>query len=135
MLVLDCSAAVSIVMNNKEGRAMMGLMEKDEKVISSPLFIAEMDSALGKYVQAGLISLDLAHSYLTNSIELIDEFIDMQDICIEALDESIRNNHSSYDMFYLVIARRNGATLLTLDKKLESLARKLKIDCIHRVNL
>jgi predicted nucleic acid-binding protein len=36
--------------------------------------------------------------------------------------------HPVYDSLYLVTARRTGSTLLTFDKGLAEMARKLKID-------
>ena len=48
---------------------------------------------------------------------------------------AIRNDYSSYDMFYLTLARRNGATLFTLDKRLAALCQQLKIDCVQLVGL
>ncbi|GHS86330.1 hypothetical protein FACS189487_00400 [Campylobacterota bacterium] len=61
---------------------------------------------------------------------LIDEYIDISENNAEALNESIRLNHSAYDMLYLTIARRYGGTLLTLDKKLAVLARKEGIQVV-----
>ena len=40
-------------------------------------------------------------------------------------------DHSAYDLFYLILARRTGAKLLTLDKKLSSLAINEGIDLIR----
>ena len=133
MIVLDCSAAIAVVLETKEGKALAGLMEKDEKIISPHLYLAEIDSALSKYVKAGYFERELAHQLLGQSIDLVDEFTSLQDCCVEALDESLRNNHSSYDMFYLILARRNGATLFTLDRKLAHLAAQLKIDCVQSI--
>jgi predicted nucleic acid-binding protein len=47
------------------------------------------------------------------------------------LAESLRIGHPVYDVFYLVIARRNNAYLLTKDKKMQSIARALKIKVQH----
>jgi len=44
-----------------------------------------------------------------------DDFIDAKELWKEALGEGIRNNHSIYDMYYSVLARRNDATLITND--------------------
>ena len=38
-------------------------------------------------------------------------------------------------MFYLVLARRTGATLFTLDKKMWALARDMHVNCIEEVDL
>jgi predicted nucleic acid-binding protein len=45
-----------------------------------------------------------------------------------SLSEGIKNNHSIYDMYYSVLARRNGAILLTNDGALAELCKELKIE-------
>jgi len=110
-------------------------MKENEKAVAPQLFIAELNSALSKHVRAGDFSQESAHEYLKQALSLVDEFIDMNENNIEAFDEGIRNNHSTYDMFYLTLARRNGATLFTLDRRLIALCERLKIDCIHAVSL
>lgn len=50
----------------------------------------------------------------------------------KALGEGIKYGHPVYDMYYAVLARRNNAVLLTTDKQLVTLGRKMKIDiCIY----
>jgi predicted nucleic acid-binding protein len=41
------------------------------------------------------------------------------------LSTAIRYNHSVYDMLYLILARRHGCRILTVDKKLIELIRQL----------
>jgi predicted nucleic acid-binding protein len=43
------------------------------------------------------------------------------------LSEGIKNNHSVYDMFYLVLSRRNDATLITNDGPLAEICKKANI--------
>ena len=131
MIVLDCSAAMAILFETEEGSAFVSLMLKDEKAISSQLFVAELHSALRKHVKAGDFDTALAHTLIRQALDLVDEFVDMRENGIEAFDESIRHNHSSYDMLYLTLARRNGATLFTLDRRLIALCEQLKIGCVH----
>ena len=61
---------------------------------------------------------------------LIDEFTDISNYKDEVLLESIRLNHSAYDLIYLVLARRHGARLITLDKKLRELCIKCGIETV-----
>ena len=133
MLVLDCSAAMAIVLETEEGAALAGLMLEDEKVLSTQLFIAELSSALSRHVKVGDIDSKLAHTLHAQALDLVDEFVDMRENCLEALDEGIRHGFSTYDMFYLTLVRRNSATLFTLDRRLIALCDKLKIDCTHIV--
>ncbi len=135
MLILDSNTAVEIVLETANGKALKGLMEKDERVLCSHLFYAEIDSAIKEYARAGLVDNQQAHEYMEALVSLIDEFVDMRENYIEAFDEGMRHGHSTYDMFYLTLARRYGATLFTLDRRLIVLCEKLKIDCVHVVSL
>lgn len=62
---------------------------------------------------------------------LVDEFIDIAENNEEALHEAIRIDHSCYDLLYFTLARRQGATLMTLDKKLKTLAENAGIEVMY----
>ena len=47
-----------------------------------------------------------------------------------AFSEAVRLNHPVYDMLYFVLARRNAATLFTLDRKLQQLCLDNGVDCV-----
>ncbi len=53
---------------------------------------------------------------------LIDVTMSSRELWREAFFEGAKNTHPTYDMFYLVAARRNMATLLTKDKRLKEIA-------------
>lgn len=61
--------------------------------------------------------------------QLIDEFVDDGSLIAEALSEAIRLKHSVYDMLYYVLARRNSATLLTKNAKLQKLCARTGVSC------
>jgi predicted nucleic acid-binding protein len=52
------------------------------------------------------------------------------DVFREAFKQSCTSNHSVYDMMYIIIARRNNATLLSTDNKLLQTAKRLSIDLV-----
>jgi predicted nucleic acid-binding protein len=135
MIVLDCNAAVAMVFETKEGEALRSLILAGEETISSELLRIELASALRKYVKAGTISEKTITSHYEKALALVDRFVDLEQNCTEAFTESLRLDHSPYDMLYFTLARRNGATLFTLDNKLVALCERERIDCIHGVNL
>jgi len=133
MIVLDCSAAVNIARKTPEGNGLRALMLEGEKIISSELFPIEAASAFSKYVRAKKLDESTAKVYLAATVALVDEFIPIQENYIEAFRESLRLKHSVYDMLYLTLARRNAATLVTLDMKLMELCDQQDIDCIQEI--
>lgn len=135
MIVLDASAAIEIARQTPEGWALENLMLKGEKSVSCDLFRAEAASAIRKFVRAGKVASDEAPRYLEKVCALVDEFVPIDDLQTEALRESIRLDHSTYDMLYFVLARRCGATLFTLDRKLIDLCIANGVDCIADMNV
>ncbi|MDR2304934.1 MAG: type II toxin-antitoxin system VapC family toxin [Treponema sp.] len=63
---------------------------------------------------------------------LIDEFIPISEHNLEALNEAIRLDYSAHDMLYLTLARRTGALLITLDQRLNEIARQEGIEIVHQ---
>ena len=122
MVVLDASVGTGIAREDPRALGFKSLILKDEKVVAPSLYQAEVSHVFSKYFRGGYIDADLAKSYAAKAVGLIDEFVDMQDMVAEVTREACRLRHSAYDMFYLVLARRRGATLLTLDKRLAKLA-------------
>ncbi len=68
--------------------------------------------------------------YVAQATSLVDEFYRTEDLLREALMEAMRLDHPVYDMLYFVLARREGATLFTLDQKLQSLCADNGVDCV-----
>lgn len=130
MIVLDSSAACDMVRKTEEGMAFRALMLSEEKVISCELLRAEVVSIFRKLCRHGLIPTEKVQSFLTESTALVNEYYSIQELQEEVLSESIRLDHSSYDMFYFVLARRFGATLFTLDRKLIRLCEEQGVQCV-----
>jgi predicted nucleic acid-binding protein len=85
---------------------------------------------IAKYVRSGLLNKEQAMEKLAFCDSLIDEFFDISTNNEEALLESLHTGHSTYDMIYLTLARRMGARLLSLDKRLNVLASAMGVDTI-----
>lgn len=130
MIVLDSSAAVDIVRETEEGKALVSFMLEGEKVISSNLFFAEVSNAFWKYCRAGIYGEEDAKGRVAKAVGLVDEFQPIEDCYVEAFGEAVRLGHSVYDLFYLVLARRNAAQLFTLDRKLQQLCLDNGVNCV-----
>lgn len=130
MIVLDSSAACDMVRKTEEGMTFRALMLSEEKVISCELLRAEVVSIFRKLCRHGFIPIEKVQSFLTESTALVNEYYSIQELQEEVLSESIRLDHSSYDMFYFVLARRFGATLFTLDRKLIRLCEEQGVQCV-----
>ena len=134
MIVLDCSAAVEMVRKTPRGFGFRDLLLKDERVISSDLFRVEVRNAFWRYVHAGLLSANQAEAFIAQALDLVDEFVPIEENVAESFVEAARLDHCLYDVLYLTLARRSAATLLTADKKLVSLCDELGVRCVHEVD-
>ncbi|MEG0302375.1 type II toxin-antitoxin system VapC family toxin [Gordonibacter sp.] len=130
MIVLDCDAAVNIALETTQGNALRALMVEGEKAVAPSLLHAELTHAFKKYVQAGVLSAQEAVLRMRKAQLLVDEYCDDAANCAEVIAESIRLNHSTYDVFYFVLARREAATLFTLDRKLQKLCLDNGVNCV-----
>lgn len=130
MVVIDVSAAVAIAKNTEEGAALRLLLGKPERIVAPRLFLEEMGNVAWKYAAIGDISEDDASCLFWKAAELVDYYEDTEPLLTEALNEAIRHNHPVYDMIYFVLARRNAATLFTLDKKLRTICQANGVNCI-----
>lgn len=131
MIVLDSSAACDMARQTEEGLAFCSLILEEEKAISCDLLRAEAVSVFRKLCRKGVVTTDEARDCFVDSISFVDQYYPIEDLQDEVLAESIRLNHSSYDMFYFVLARRNAATLFTLDRKLMRLCEENGVECVH----
>lgn len=125
--VLDTCAAFEIAFHGPKYSLFMNAVAGAEKVIAPTLFDSEVTNVLWKYARNGAIDEENARKTLAYLLQIVDEYTDTSELAIEALHEGIRLGHSIYDMFYLVLARHNGAALLTTDKKLKALAKSLGV--------
>ena len=125
--VLDTCAAFEIAFHGPKYSLFMNAVAGAEKVIAPTLFDSEVTNVLWKYARNGAVDEENARKTLAYILQIVDEYTDTSELAIEALHEGIRLGHSIYDMFYLVLARHNGATRLTTDKKLKALAKSLGV--------
>ena len=130
IVVLDCDAAIEIVLKREKGKALREILETAEKIISSEFFRIETANVIRKYFQGSYIQRADCVKILELAENLADEFIPLKENYLEAFNEAIRLNHPIYDLLYLTLARRYGATLVTLDRTLNAIAEKEGINTV-----
>ena len=126
--VIDCNAAIEIALNREKGKTFRKFIEISEKTVSSEFFRIEAANVIYKYYRGNFIKRTECIKLLELSESYIDEFIPIKDNYFEAMNEAIRLKFPAYDMLYLTLARRMGATLLTLDRSLNNIAKKEGIE-------
>ena len=135
MIVLDCSAAIEIAKGSDRGRALQKLLVAEEEAIAPYLFTVEVANTTWKHVHVGVLETAQAKLLMEDALSLPDRFFPTEDLLAEAFAESVALGHSTYDMAYLVLARRHAATLFTCDKKLQECCVKRNVDCVVETSL
>lgn len=126
-IILDVSAAIEILLDKEKKETFDHIYQTASWVIAPDLYVAEMSNVFWKYYRAKMLSHDECMQYAEDGITMIDDFIDARQLWQEALGEGIKNNHSVYDMLYVVLARRHDATLITNDGALSAICKKLNV--------
>lgn len=134
MIVLDSSTAIESLRRTEEGAAIRHVLLNGEKIISCDLLRVEVASVLRKFVLTRQISTREAGEHLDEAVSFVDRFYSLEPLQTEALAESIRLDHSVYDMFYFVLARRTQGTLFTTDMKLLKLSEQHGVPCMTLID-
>lgn len=127
-IILDVSAAIQILLKKEKKEYFENIYKKASWVIAPELYISEITNVFWKYHKTKILSHEECLHYIEDGIDLVDDFFSDRDMWKEVLGESIKNKHSAYDMFYAVLARRNDASLVSNDKDLISISKKMKVE-------
>lgn len=130
-LVLDASAAVRLVMRAEKVETLLEHVSDASVVVSPSLYASEVANALWKYVKSDNLTLELALERYAEAIDLIDDFTPDWELTTEALTEATRYQHPVYDMLYVILARRSGCAILTMDRRLSTLVNNMGITTIQ----
>jgi predicted nucleic acid-binding protein len=122
--VLDASAAIEIVMRRDQSVVFIDRLMQADKVMAPSIYCAEVANVIRKYVLFEGLDREIADRLFSSALVLIDSFVPIPDLIDESFAESIRLDHPVYDMLYFVLARRNGAHILSCDKRMNVLASK-----------
>lgn len=128
--VLDTNVAFEIAFSGLRADEYRKILENASSVIVPDLYKSEITNVLWQYVRAGHLDEQNAKILMIDLMNLVDNYVGAEENSVESLHEAIRLNHSTYDMFYFTLARRFGAVLLTMDKKLKETAEREGVQVI-----
>ena len=123
-IAVDVSGIIEILLHKEKADKYEKVLLESTLTIAPDLYVSELINTLWKYYAVKKLSRDDCMKYMQKGINLVDVFINSMEIWEEAFSEGIKNNHSIYDMFYMVSARRNGGILITNDFDLAGICKK-----------
>lgn len=111
-LVIDASAAVELLLRTPVGLRVEGML--GEATLYAPeLLDVEVTAVLRREALRGRVVAERAGQALEDLVAWDIERVPHRHLVADAW--SLRHNVSAYDAFYLAVARRRGAALVTAD--------------------
>ena len=120
--VLDASAVVRLILLDPVAADWALTLKTAGMVLAPERMLTEVANTLWKLQRAQQLQGVNPQELLAHAKGLVDHIEPDRQLQVEALALAIHFNHSVYDCRYLALARREAATLLTADHKLQKLA-------------
>lgn len=127
-VVLDASAGIAGAMGREAAPAVVDALKQATAVFAPDFYVVEVTSGFWKYVISGDLTLDQAMDRLVDALKLVEHRVPATELAAEALREASARRHAVYDLYYVVLARREGAVLVTLDTRLRKLVQSMDLD-------
>ena len=127
IIVIDTSAAAEIVLQKMQAKEFVKHIEDADWVITPTLYIPEIANVFWKYHAFEDMPIHDCEENVENAVAIPDDYIHEKDIYKEAFAMGCQTGMPVYDMFFLTLARRHNAYLLTLDNKLKDTSVKHSI--------
>ncbi len=123
-VVLDTSAAIEVVLDRQNASRFSEALRDAEEVLAPELFVAELANAFWKYHHFETLSLTVCDRSIGLGLDLVDILVPCKELHREAFLLARVARRPVYDMFYLALAKREDALLLTLDSTLRKVAER-----------
>ena len=124
-LVIDASIAAKWVLPEPDSDRAAHLRTREPDLIAPSLIIAEIGSAVWKRARLGEIDVQDAVAAVTTAISIIRTIHPIEQLIGRATEIAIELDHSIYDCFYLALAERERAPIITVDRRLSAAVMKL----------
>jgi predicted nucleic acid-binding protein len=126
-LIVDASVAVKWVVDETESDKALALYQNESDLAAPTLIVAEVGNTLWKKRRRKLIT----ERQMTLALEALPRFLKqlcaLPELAPRAGELAVRLDHPIYDCFYLALAQRENAAIVTADERLFMAARKARI--------
>ena len=126
IVIVDASVAVKWVLPEPDSALATALRQPGDALIAPSLVIAEIGNALWKSALRGDISKANATSALEIAVSHYARIEPLDQLAARATELAIALRHPIYDCFYLALAERERAPIVSADAKLLAAAKRMK---------
>jgi predicted nucleic acid-binding protein len=123
--VLDASAAVRLILADPAAADLAERVGGAALVLAPELMLTELANTLWKLQRADRLNDLDPQEMLAEARELVDRLEPDRHLQAEALALACHLNHPVYDCLYLALARREAASLISSDRRLNALAERV----------
>lgn len=123
--VLDASAAVRLILGDPDAAPLAQAIREAALVLAPELMLSEVANTLWKLQRVALLADLDPQQLLADARDLVDRVEPDRHLQAEALALACHHNHPLYDCLYLALARREAATLISTDRRLQQLAERV----------
>jgi predicted nucleic acid-binding protein len=113
---------VSLPWSDRARRAVAGQPTRT----APSLLPVEIGNAIWQNVRSGSLSKDNASLSLRRAVSIVT-LIPVEQLAAAALTIAIEHDHPIYDCCYLALAQRDNLTLVTADRRLVALAKRIGV--------
>jgi predicted nucleic acid-binding protein len=123
--VLDASAAVRLILADPAATDLAERVGGAALVLAPELMLTKLDNTLWKLQRADRLNDLDPQELLAEARELVDRLEPDRHLQAETLALACHLNHPVYDCLYLALARREAASLISSDRRLNALAERV----------
>ena len=123
--VLDASAAVRLILADPAAADLAERVGGAALVLAPELMLTELANTLWRLQRADRLNDLDPQELLAVARELVDRLEPDRHLQAEALALACHLNHPVYDCLYLALARREAASLISSDRRLNALAERV----------
>ena len=124
ILVVDASVAIKWFVGEEGWQAARDLLVTGRQLIAPDLIIPETCNIAWKKQRRGEIDANAAGAIAIEVAKAFAELSPSAELAEHAWKLAVSHDHSAYDCFYVALAGRRGAHLVTADARLLALAKK-----------
>ena len=127
---LDTSAAVEVLLKRNSSALFTDFLAEADLVIGPTVLTTEATNVFWKFQKFSDFPYDKCEKSIDHIVSLPDEYVNELQLYRESFKLGCMLDHSVRNMIYLVLARRNNATLLTMDQRLLVSAEKAGVNTV-----
>ena len=120
-LIVDASVAVRWYLPEPGAKEAERVLLSEMPLLAPELIIAEIGNAIWKRVRRGEVSERDAVDIVGRAMTAFTRLTPLSELAVSAMALAAKLDHPVYDCFYLALAARENAPLITADKKVHGL--------------